>query len=414
MGKGNKNQSLIVKFICLFLSFGLWLYISNVENPVRTYELKGVPVELINQSSISDANLAIVENQSFTVDLKLEGASSDITKAKKESFKLTADMSAYALKDGDNVVPIQIVSYPENVTVKNNGFLGIKVKLEPLISKDVSLKSQVSVSYKENIYQQNQSISPKKITISGPKSTIDRVSEGVLIGDAKDIAKDFQKKYNISFLDNNGKEVAGVKSNYNEGELLITVSNGKTVPINIQTTGSLNKGLSIASMELSPKEIHIIGDNKNLSKITSIDTEAVNLTDLQSDQELNLKLMLPEGVTVQAGNESIKAKITLNNDTSTIKDTNTTKDISCKVEYINLNEKFILESSTETTKITISGLQSILEKISSSDVKVVVDLANISVEGKLQQTPTATILGQNEGVTVASVGNVEISVKKKV
>lgn len=83
MGKGNKNKSLVAKLICLLLSFGLWLYISNVENPVRTYELKGVPVELINKESISKSNLAIVGEESFTVDLTLEGATSEITKAKK-------------------------------------------------------------------------------------------------------------------------------------------------------------------------------------------------------------------------------------------------------------------------------------------------------------------------------------------
>lgn len=40
-----KDSTLIVKLICLLLSFGLWLYISNVENPVRTYEIKNIPVE---------------------------------------------------------------------------------------------------------------------------------------------------------------------------------------------------------------------------------------------------------------------------------------------------------------------------------------------------------------------------------
>lgn len=96
-----KDSTLIVKLICLLLSFGLWLYISNVENPVRTYEIKNIPVELINEDYLTGSKFAIVNKEQYTVDLKLEGPSSEVIKVKKEDFKVVADMSAYALKSGE-------------------------------------------------------------------------------------------------------------------------------------------------------------------------------------------------------------------------------------------------------------------------------------------------------------------------
>ena len=131
----NKNETLIPKIISLLLSFGLWIYISNVENPVRTYEVKNIPVELVNLDSLTNSNFAVLENQNFTVDLKLEGPSTDVVKVRPEDFKIVADMSTYALKIGENTIPVQIISYPENITIKNNGFLGIKVNLEELVKK---------------------------------------------------------------------------------------------------------------------------------------------------------------------------------------------------------------------------------------------------------------------------------------
>ena len=94
----SENRTLIVKIICVLLSFGLWLYVSNVENPLRTYELKNIPVELINEDSLTNSKFAIANKQQFTVDLKLEGPSSEVVKVKKEDFKIIADMSTYALK----------------------------------------------------------------------------------------------------------------------------------------------------------------------------------------------------------------------------------------------------------------------------------------------------------------------------
>ena len=81
----SENRTLIVKIICLLLSFGLWLYISNVENPLRTYELKNIPVELTNEDSLTNSKFAIVNKQQFTVDLKLEGPSSEVIKIKKST-----------------------------------------------------------------------------------------------------------------------------------------------------------------------------------------------------------------------------------------------------------------------------------------------------------------------------------------
>ena len=131
----HKNKTLIPKLISLLLSLGLWIYISNVENPMRTYEVRNIPVELVNLDSLKNSKFAVSGNQNFTVDLKLEGPSTDIAKVKPEDFKIVADMSTYALKVGENTVPVQIITYPENIIIKSNGFWGIKVNLEELVTK---------------------------------------------------------------------------------------------------------------------------------------------------------------------------------------------------------------------------------------------------------------------------------------
>lgn len=227
----SENGTLIVKIICLLLSVVLWLYISNVENPLRTYELKGIPVELTNEDSLVDSKFAIVNKQPFTVDLKLEGPSSEILKVKKEDFKIVADMSAYALKVGENTIPVQIMSYPENITIKNNGMLGIKVNLEELTQKELTISSKVKVTYKENIYEKEQNINPKTVTITGGKSSVDKVTDAILTGEEKDVDKNKQGDYNIQFIDSFGNAVSNIESNIKTAKLSITVTNGKTVQL---------------------------------------------------------------------------------------------------------------------------------------------------------------------------------------
>ena len=402
----SENGTLIVKIICLLLSFGLWLYISNVENPLRTYELKNIPVELINQDSLTNSKFAIINKQQFTVDLKLEGSSSEVVNAKKEDFKIVADMSTYALKNGENTIPVQIINYPENINIKNNGFLGIKVNLEELVQKEFTLKSKVKVAFKEHIYEKEQTISPSKITVSGGKSYVEKISDAILTGEEKDIDKNKQSEYDIKFVDSFGNEVSNVESDNKTAQLSIVVTNGKVVPINLKTTGAIPQGFVLDGYELSKNSINIIGDSKNLDKIQAIDTEFVDMSSLQPDSEINAKLNLPEGISVQNGENSIKVKFNVT------KEENTTKNFVCNVQYNNLNPTFLLESSTPTVNVTLSGTKTALDKISNKNINVILDLANVKEEGAFDYTPQGTLVDGNN-VTISAVGSVKIVVKKK-
>jgi YbbR domain-containing protein len=403
----SEGRTLIVKVICILLSFGLWLYISIVENPLRTYELKNIPVELINQDSLTNSKFTIVNKQQFTVDLKLEGPSSEVVKVKKEDFKIVADMSAYALKNGENTIPVQIISYPENINIKNNGFLGIKVNLEELIKKEFTIKSKVKNTFKENIYEKEQTISPSNVTVTGGKSSVDKISEAILTGEEKDIDKNSRKEYGIKFIDSLGNEISDVESDSKTAQLSITITNGKVVPINLKTIGRVSEGFKMDGYELSANNINIMGDSQSLEKIKAIDTEFVDMSSLQEDHEFDVKLNIPEGISVQNGENSIKVKIKVS------KEETVTKNLVSNVQYTNLNEGFLLESSKPTVNVTLTGTQTALDKVSSQNIKVILDLSNTKEEGTFDYTPQATLINAND-VTISSVGSVNIVVKKKV
>jgi len=402
----SKNRTLIVKIICVLLSFGLWLYVSNVENPLRTYELKNIPVELINEDSLTNSKFAIANKQQFTVDLKLEGPSSEVVKVKTEDFKIIADMSTYALKNGENTIPVQIISYPENINIKNNGFLGIKVNLEELVQKEFTIKSKVKVNYKENIYEKEQTISPQKVTVTGGKSSIERISEAILNGEEKDIDKNKESEYDIKFVDSSGVEVNNIEPDSKTAKLSIAVINGKVIPINLKTVGTVPQGFVLEGYELSKNNINILGSSQNLNKIESIDTEVVDMSSLQGDSEVDVKLNLPEGISVQSGENTIKVKFKVT------KEESTTKNLVCNVQYKNLNEAFSLDSSNSTINVTLTGTQTELDKINSQNINVILDLANVKEVGTFNYTPQATLVNGNN-VTISDVGSVNIVVKKK-
>lgn len=406
----NQNKTLIPKIICLLLSFGLWIYISNVENPVRSVEIKNIPVELVNLDSLEHSNFALSGNQKYTVDLKIEGTSTDVIKVKPEDFKIIADISTYALKTGENIVPVQIISYPENVTIKNNGFLGIKVELEDLVSRDIEIQSRVKLKYNDNIYEISKKITPSSVTVQGAKSIVDKISSAVIDGEENGISTDFEKNYDIKFLDSKGEEVKNIYSKIDKAKLSVVVSNGKSVPINLKTTETPKAGLELMGYELSSNYVNIIGSSDSLANIKSVDTETVDISNLNDTSELDVKLILPEGVKVTSGQEYVKVKVILK-----VKENineNNNKTLNIKVNFNNLKDNLILESSSEKVSVTISGTQSELEKIDESSLTAVVDLSAVTDEGTYYYDPEVSF-NSPTSTTIDNIGKVEIVIKKK-
>ena len=48
MDSWKNKQKVIVQLVCILLSLCLWIYVTNIKNPIKSYELKNVPVEILN------------------------------------------------------------------------------------------------------------------------------------------------------------------------------------------------------------------------------------------------------------------------------------------------------------------------------------------------------------------------------
>ena len=141
------NKKIIVQLVCVILSFALWLYINNVENPVKESTIKNVPVEFVNVESLTNSNLSLVDDEEYTVDVNISGPSNQIYTITKDDFKLKVDLSQYALKQGENTIPVEVVDYPEGINIKNTKSLAVKVKIEACVEKEINLESMVDVNW---------------------------------------------------------------------------------------------------------------------------------------------------------------------------------------------------------------------------------------------------------------------------
>lgn len=404
-----KDRKIIVKFFCVLLSFMLWLYVINVENPNRTVTIKDIPIVLDNEEILEKLGLSLASHNKLTTNIKVEGSATKVYSLSKDDFSLSIDLDSYALKEGENNIPITIDNYPEGVTIKNKDVLSIKIDIEKLVKKTFKLQNKVDISYADNYSAASTVVEPSEIEAYGPKSAINRIYSVAIVGRIKDISKDYSEYFQISAFDKNGDNISGIEFDKNKAKLILSTNKHKEVSIKPNYIGEINNKYAIESLVLSNDKINIFGNSSVINNINEIETEPIDLSKITKNTELKCNLLLPEGV--ETDSNTIVVNITIKDTTLTQQEEE--KTITTNINYINKSEGFIYELP-KSVDIKIKGTKESLDKITSDNISVEASLKDITGIGdNISVEWNATLQNTTNVILVTTTGTVNINVKTK-
>lgn len=403
MLKKIKGKNFLIKFICLLLSFSLWLYIINVENPVREYKLNNVPVQVINADILNEYNLVLTPNQNLTVDLDLEGPSTEIYKVKKEQFKIVVNLGEYVLKEGDNNIPVQIESSPNNINIKNNGLLRINVALDKYQEKSLPIESKIKVNTEQGVYADKVNINPQNATVSGAQSLVSKVKFLEVKGEINDVSKAVNMSLPVVAVDDSGNEIKDVNISPNKVDVSFGVKKAKEVPVNVITTGTPKEGLALKSITPSLAKVSLVGSEDALSKVSYVETAPIDVSQFSDDTEVSTGLKIPDGVSLTSNDQSqIKVKLDFSKDLQ--------KEIDVPLTVEGSLEGYTPETDVKTVKLTLDGPSDSVNNIDVSKFKCSIDISKLTeVGGSIKPT----ISNHYDNIKVIKVDPAEVKVTFK-
>ncbi|MBE6054617.1 MAG: hypothetical protein E7212_12090 [Clostridium sartagoforme] len=405
MDKKEKNK-IVVPIICLLLSIGLWFYVTNVENKVRTTEITKIPVELVNLDALSSSKLAVTPNQEFYVTLKIEGNTNDINKIRKSDFKVQVDLSEYAWKKGENKVPVSIVDYPVTISIRNTNTLTISIKIEDMIEKTMAITSNINVTPKSGYFASTPTINPEEVNVYGAESVVNSVSKLVITDKKEDVSEDIVGDYEIKPIDLKGNEVLDVNLSSKTTRVEIKVSKGKSVKVNVATTGKLPDGVKLKSIDSSRKSVEILGPKEILDTIDEISTTPIDLSSVTGNKDVNLSLVLPEGITVAQGEEYLTARVNVISMIS--------KEFSIKMNISGEVQGIKALPNKESVNVTIKGYQDEMENVTEDNITASLDISSYKEEGTFEVTPNVTLKNLNGNFSIESVETIIVTASKEI
>lgn len=405
MDNWKNKQKIIVQLVCLLLSLGLWIYVTNIENPIKSYELSRVPVEIKNADSLKDAGLALSPNQEFYVNLKIEGNSQDLFSVDKSDFTISVDLNEFVLKNGENKIAVNIENSPSTVKIKNSNGLTITINTEAYSTKEVPVKSKINVISKSSYYVATPIFTPETIIVSGPESLVNKVTKVVAEGEESNAVKTIVKDYIVTPVDENDKEITGVELSQKWAEAIIEINEGKIVPIKINTTGTLPSGLRLKSISSTTTEIGITGPESALSSINEIGTETINLSEIKDSTNIDVALGIPDGILIHNGENSITVSIVV--------EKVQTKEFIIDYSMIGQQEGITVVPDNNKVTITVSGFEDVLNSLTEANFTAELDVSEYIEEGEFSKVPTVNLVGV-DNVNIDTVSEIKLTVTKDI
>lgn len=388
------TKNLWIKIFCLFAATVLWVYIAAGQNTVAKYP-GSIKIKAIN---VPSGLMAIYDNK--TVEIKIMAEPGVWSKLSSDTFSAYIDLSGHS--EGTYEFPVNVVSSTPGVTIVEKNPERIIVSLESILTKDVAINKKIEGSAGEGLVAGNIELSPDKVTVRGPKSIVEGISEATAIIKLNGETEKFSKNVPVVALDETGEAIDNVE--FNPAEITATVpivkaSNNKTVGIKVKTTGSPKAGYYLSSVTTNPSTVDITGPANLLTDVNYIETAPIDLSDLSAVTEKEVSLNVKSGIALQVGSPT-KVKVKM-----VFAQAETSKEVVPTVNPLNLSNYRISSMNPATIRVVCSGRADLIDKLSSQNVILNLDFKDKTIPSNLSLN--FDISAQNfvlpDGISITSV-----------
>ena len=268
------------------------------------------------------------------------------------------------------------------------------------------ITSDIIVTPRQGYFASVATIDPKEVKVTGAESVVTRVSSLVVSDNKEDVFENVVGSYDIKPLDEDGNEVLGVLLSEKSANVEIKVSKGKSVKVNVVTTGQLPNGLKLKSIESNKKFVEILGPKEILDTISEVNSTPLNLSSINESKDVSLGIVIPEGLKLSQGEDYITVKVNV------IKFA--TKDFNIKYSITGGIEGVKVTPAKDTIKVTISGYENELGNVTADNIKASIDVSAFKEDGSFEQEPKVTLQGLDESFGIVSVEKIAFTVTKEV
>ena len=356
-----------IKIISLLSAMVLWMYVMAIVDPEETKLFENIPVTITNKNELNERDLVIYPEQDLTTNIYVTGKLSNLKKVTKDDINVYGQINNPL--EGNNEIYLKVsTSQRVNYDFKNPVMI---VTLEKIISEDKSIKVDITGSGKNNVDNIMLQDNIDKVSISGPRSLVNKVKRVVGTVKVNGELNDFSQSIKLEPVDANGKVVEGIELEKDSVNVNITLLTQKTVPITLKLSDNSESGVNYT---MSQNTVTIKGKKDIVDSINDIETQPVKLSEILPGTSKDIYLQVPSGITIETKYITIKKN---SEENAVAEYTYTAEDIEIRNNIENIDKSKI--KIPNSINVSIEYLQS-EGSINKDDIKLYIDLNEVSLE----------------------------------
>jgi len=379
---GDNLRTLILAFI---LAIAVWISAVVAADPNEQDTLRPVPLAVIGQAP--DTVLVTDIPGQVRVTLKAPksiwdqlNSNPNLVRAWIDVTGLEAGEHSLEVKTQVDISPIRFIRVEPSE---------IRLQIEPLVRRDLPVELVINGELPLGYRAGTPEMQPDQVSLSGPESLVSRAARAIAVINLAGAVETIQEKVDVQILDENDLPIQGINTLPEQVEVTQPISllgRFKNVAVKIVTTDQVPNGYRLTNISVSPPTVTIFSDNPDLINDTPgyVETLPVDLSGMVDDTTISVALNLPEGITtvrepnvlVQVSVAAIEGSLTL----------------TLPVEPIGLSPDLQAALSPEIVDVIFAGPLNLLEELSVSDIRLVLDLTGLPPgvyqrEPVVEQTP---------------------------
>ncbi|AIZ58944.1 YbbR-like domain-containing protein YbbR [Bacillus sp. WP8] len=376
------NNRWAVKLLALVFALLLYGAVNSAQAPTpKKIGESFFPTSTTDEATLTDIPVkAYYDDEKYvvtgvpqTVNVTIKGSTSAVKTARQtKNFEIYADMQN--LSTGTHKVELKARDVSKGLTLSiNPSVTTVTIQEKTTAEFPVETEFYNQNKIKDGYSPEQPIVNPKKVTVTGSKDVIDKISVIKAFVNLEDVDQQIEKEAKLTVYDSSGNELP-VEVSPSVVDITVPISSpSKKVPFKLERTGSLPEGISISSIETSPSEVTVYGSQKALDALDFIDGVKLDLSKIKDDTEIDADIPLPDGVK-KVSPETVKIKVKVATaeekkiDNVPISVVGLSKD---------LTSDFVSPSSGRIT-LTAKGSKSAIDKLKASDVEAYINAGDLN------------------------------------
>lgn len=373
-----KRANVLWLLLSLVLSAVIWIVVSGQQNPYREETIQNVVVEAENLPQG-----LVVKSSKPVVSVRLSAPVEVWKELTASTIRATVDGSWARSGYQDLPVSVTANNWRVRVLTWQPAFVSLDVEASAKREIEVRVNSVGEVPF--GYVSRPTSVSPQRLTVSGPESLVSRIAEAVVDIRLQEARTPISRQFTPLLVDSAGNEVKGVTVVPQVVQVDVPIQQQvayKTVPVTPSIAGTVALGYRIVGIVVDPTAVTLVGDPGTLNNLLAINTVPVSVNGAVTDVTVNADLDLPpqvsmarrQGIVVRAYIEAMDGTQTLN----------------VAPGALGLAPTLTSVFSPTVVQATVAGPMPLLSAMRAQDVRFEFDLRGLGA-GTYVLTPTVTL-----------------------